>query len=68
MHDPSIDRRTRAERHVGEGWRIIMRQRDIIGQLRAAGLDTSPSERLLIDFESSQAIFEADLEAITKMR
>ena len=57
------DRRTRAERHVTEGRRIIKRQREIIERRRKLGLDSKQSEELLAQFEASQAIFEADLAA-----
>jgi hypothetical protein len=53
-----------ALRHVREGRRIVARQRQLINQQKAAGGDTSSSEELLLQFECTLAIFEADLQAI----
>lgn len=57
-----------ARRHVFEGKRIVAKQRSLIAKKRAGGLDTSTAEKLLIQFERSLAIFEADLLAIEKAK
>jgi 2-keto-3-deoxy-L-rhamnonate aldolase RhmA len=53
-----------ATRHVAEGRRIVAGQRARVARLKALGHDTSQSESLLVQFETTQAIFEADLRAI----
>jgi hypothetical protein len=53
--------------HVVEGRRIVARQRALIAKERAAGQDTA-AEEVLVQFEKSLAIFEADLLAIQKAK
>lgn len=46
-----------AVRHVGEGLRLVNRQRATIAKLAAAGCSTLDAERTLVLFESTLAIF-----------
>ena len=60
----STDRRARealAQEHVAKGRAIVERQRELIARLRSLGHDTDEATRLLMQFETSLAIFEADL-------
>jgi hypothetical protein len=61
-----IDPFATAQSHVQEGGEIVARQRRIIAQREAAGLDTRDAESVLRDFERTLATFEEDLEAIRK--
>jgi hypothetical protein len=60
----SIDPLAIAQRHVQEGREIVARQRRIIAQRKAAGLDTRDAESVLTEFERRLATFEDDLQAI----
>jgi hypothetical protein len=55
------DRLAMAERHVRTGRAIVERQRKLIAGRFRRGDSTGASEALLVTFEQSQAIFEADL-------
>jgi hypothetical protein len=68
MADLLTDRTARAEQHVTTGRRIVARQRELIGEIRARGADCADAEDLLSVFERSLAIFEDDLAAIVKKR
>jgi hypothetical protein len=58
------ERLEEALRHVTTGQRLIAQQRDIIKRIKAQGGDSTQSERLLAEFESSQQIFVNDLTRI----
>jgi hypothetical protein len=60
----SIDPLAIAQCHVREGREIVARQRRIIAQRQAAGLDTRDAESVLREFERTLATFEEDLQAI----
>ncbi|MBV9549063.1 MAG: hypothetical protein JO256_05250 [Alphaproteobacteria bacterium] len=53
-----------ARRHVMTGQGIVTAQRRRVAALRARGEDCREAERLLLQFEGTQAIFEADLAAL----
>jgi hypothetical protein len=55
-----------AARHVARGKQIVVQQRALIAKRREAGQDTTLAEGILVQFENSLAIFEADLLAIKK--
>jgi hypothetical protein len=55
------DRHDLARKHVLAGRQVIERQRALIERIKALGLNTASHEELLVRFETSQAIFEADL-------
>lgn len=57
-------RRAIAERQVESGRRLIGRQRELIAENKARGLDAVAAGRLLASFERSQAIFEEEFAAI----
>jgi hypothetical protein len=63
---PDESKRDQATRHVIEGRGIVAKQRAIIDRLKTLGLETYSAEILLSQFETSQAIFEADLKAIVR--
>jgi hypothetical protein len=58
------DRLAMAKRHVVEGRRIIEGQRQLISRLQSIRCSTAYSERILAEFERSQALFEDDLAEI----
>lgn len=53
-----------ARRHVDKGRDIISRQHRLIERKRAKGFDTVISQELLLLFETTQAIFEGDLDRL----
>lgn len=53
-----------ARRHVDKGRDIISRQHRLIERKRAKGFDTVISEELLLLFETTQTIFEGDLDRL----
>ena len=55
-----------AARHVAKGRQIVAQQRALVAKKRAAGQDTTLAEGVLVQFENSLAVFEADLLAIKK--
>ena len=57
-------RRAIAERQVESGQRLIEKQRGLIADKKARGLDAGASEQLLASFERSQAVFQEELAAI----
>jgi hypothetical protein len=59
-----IDPLAIAQSHVQEGREVVARQRRIIAQRQAAGLDTRDAEGVLREFERTLATFEEDLQAI----
>jgi hypothetical protein len=63
-----IERYEMACRHVLAGRHLIERQRALIDALRSRGADTRDPQNLLRTFEQSQAIFEADLERLSRGR
>ena len=62
------DRLAMAERHVRDGRAIVERQRELIEGRFRRGDSTIASEELLVTFEQSQAIFEADLVRLRRRR
>jgi hypothetical protein len=52
----------KARRHVRTGLQVVARQRDLIERLHWLKLNSASAERLLGEFERSQAIFEDDLQ------
>jgi hypothetical protein len=63
------ERRALALEHVEKGHRAVKRQREIVEQRNALGMDTtsSSSEALLKQFERSQEIFEKDLAELDRI-
>jgi hypothetical protein len=59
-------RRAIAERQLESGHRLIEKQRGLIADNRARGIDTAASERLLASLERSQAMFEEQLDVVIK--
>jgi len=55
-----------ARRHVETGRAIIDRQRNVIAKKLGWDLDASAAQQLLVQFETSQAIFEEDLERLVR--
>jgi len=55
-----------ARRHIEKGRAIIDRQRNLIARKLGWNLDASASQLLLVQFEISQAIFEADLDRLLR--
>jgi len=55
-----------ARRHVETGRAIIDRQRNVIAKKLGWDLDASAAQQLLAQFETSQAIFEEDLERLVR--
>ena len=53
-----------AERHVREGRRAVVRQREIVARKKAAGQNSVMSQTLLDTFERTLAAFEEYLAAI----
>jgi hypothetical protein len=53
-----------AERHVCQGREYIVRQLEIIQELRRQGYPTGGAERLLANFEERQRMHEAHLERL----
>jgi len=49
-----------ANRHIATGNRVIIRQRQLIGELGADGHDTREALALLVQFEELQALHLAD--------
>ena len=58
---PHHNRLTIARKHATRGREIIARQRELIRAIRANRRDSAAAEDLLIQFERSLTIFEADL-------
>ena len=52
-------------RHVAEGQRHVLRQREIIDHLRELGGATNTAEDLLAEFEMTLSEHEAHLERLT---
>jgi hypothetical protein len=48
----------RAEEHVAEARRLVLRQKGLITRIRAAGIDTSNAERILKVLERNLKTFE----------
>jgi len=59
-------RREMAERHVRRGREIVLRQRELVAEIEARGLDSKTEEGLLVAFERSLALFEWDLEMVRR--
>jgi len=57
-------RRRIAERQIECCQRLIEKQREIIAQKKARGLDTVAAERLLTTLERSRAMFEEEIAAL----
>ncbi|HLH93445.1 MAG TPA: hypothetical protein VKX28_33890 [Xanthobacteraceae bacterium] len=55
-----------AARHVREGRRVVERQRRLIRRQQEHGHDTTLSKSLLMAFERTLDIFEADLAALAE--
>ncbi len=55
-----------AERHVGQGFGIIARQRELIAALKRGGHATEDALNLLADFEDIQALHVADRDRLRK--
>ena len=60
------NRRETAERHVRTGREIVRRQRELVAEIKARGLDSKTEESLLVAFERSLALFEWDLETVRR--
>jgi hypothetical protein len=50
-----------AERRVASAKEIIVTQRWIVDRMRTKGRDSKTAEALLVQFEASLVVFEADL-------
>ena len=61
-----LHRYLEALRHVRSGRNVVKRQRDLIASKKTHGSNTERSEDLLATFERSQAIFEDDLDRISR--
>jgi len=57
-----------ARHHVETGRAVIDRQRNVIAKKLGWDLDASAAQQLLVQFETSQAIFEEDLERLVRNR
>ena len=55
-----------AERHVRQGREIVRRQRELMAEIEARGLDSATEAKLLVAFERSLALFEWDLEMVRR--
>lgn len=55
-----------AERHIGQGFGIIARQRELIAALERGGHATEDAINLLADFEDIQALHVADRDRLRK--
>jgi len=64
----TLDHIALMRRHLELGARHILRQREIIAELRAKGHETDLAERLLKTFEALQALRESDLQRHLAMR
>ena len=59
---------SQAEKHIGKGERLIVRQKARIRELRDGGHDSSGAEVLLRQFEAAQAIHIFGLEQLLEER
>jgi hypothetical protein len=66
MADLTTDRTALAQDHVTKGRRIVARQLQLIGEIRARGGDSVGAEDLLSAFERTLAVFQDDLASILK--
>jgi hypothetical protein len=57
-----------ARHHVVRGREIIARQREIIEEAHERGSESSVAEKMLAQFEMSQAIFEDDFDRLPRGR
>ena len=53
-----------AARHVAEGRMVVARQRSLIARQKQSGANTFDSEKLLVQFQRTLAIFEDHLREI----
>lgn len=60
------DHQSLAQHHVERGRLIVKSQRDLIIRLRACCMDSSSAEGLLVQFEASLALFEQDLDELSR--
>jgi hypothetical protein len=56
----------RAEEHVAEACRLVLRQKGLITRLRAADIDTSNAERILKVLEKNLKTFEEYRDALKR--
>ena len=61
-----LDHLALAERHVAEGDRHLMRQREIVAEIEEAGRDSALARGLLLTFEGSQATHIADRDRLLR--
>jgi hypothetical protein len=67
-HPAPIDKIVEAHRHILVEKAKLVRQRDLIVEMKARGGDTKSAEYLLAACELSLRIFEDDLKRLTRVR